>query len=226
MNSLWIQRPNDLRTIFDDVLDDKIGQKNMMQSPFAAIHDQFMNDPFFQNVLSVQPKPESDYDCHKPMEKETKVEQDDANHNFQVYSYESVSETRDGHTTRKTQRRYRDNAGRDFVKESKLLNGMELLHEKRMMGEKVLHEARSLVNTTGEEPEATVENFAAFDKEWEKQICGEEKNALADWRKWTIDLLWLRISSATGSERLQQQHKEDTLSFFDKLFFVSVLPCD
>lgn len=175
-------------SIFNDRFDDVLGRRNGMQSPFAAIDDQFRNDPFFRSVMSMRQKPESEDDCHEPTE-ETKTGHDDENCNFQVYSYESISETRDGNTTCRTQRRYRDNTGRDFVKEAKLLNGMELQHEKKMVGEKVLHEARSLVNKTGE-PEATMENIDAFDKEWEKQTGGEERNALADRSNWAKEVFW------------------------------------
>ena len=173
MNLLWMQQPNTFGSIIDDRLDDFFGRRNEMQSPFTDIDKYFQNDLFFQDAAS-------NSNCTETNKVEQKEENQDSNLNFQVYTYESISQTKDGRTARKTRRRYRDNSGRDFIKEAKQLNGAELQYEKKMMGDKVLHETHSLLNNENDHSEATIENIDAFNTEWKRELNIERSNALID----------------------------------------------
>ena len=173
MSLLWTQQPNMFGSITQDRLDEFFGRRNDMQSPFTDFDEWFKNDPFFRDAVPNSNRPET----HKDEQKE---EKEDSNQNFQVFTFESISQTKDGKTTRRTQRRYRDNTGRDFFKEAKELNGTELQYEKKMLGGKVLHETHSLLSDQTENSEAATESIDAFNTEWERELNSTRSNALID----------------------------------------------
>lgn len=186
MSLLWIRQPSNFGAFFDDRYDHIFGSRNGMQSPFVNFDRQFAEDPFFRDAMIDSELSEAREEDKHPQtavehnENEESKEQHGPPQAFHVCTYESTSHTKDGQITRRTQRRYRDSNGRDFIKETKLLDGEELQYEKKLLGQKVLHEAHSLVNKTGDAEEEMMENIDAFNKKWEMEMNGMRPNALID----------------------------------------------
>ena len=139
-------------------------ERLMQRDPF--------NDPFFEDAFARRSETtgENEEVVQVPESEQSEEQKEEAGQwhpDRRFFSYKSTNLTRNGQTMQRTERRYLDDAGRDYKKETKYLNGTEWQHEQKKVDGRVVSSSESLIPPSkamlkdGKSTDAT-----AFHKQW------------------------------------------------------------